>query len=238
KPQTLHPRYFVVGAIAVPESLWHRLRDAIFGMKIRRRIRGEFKWRYFAPGNDDPGNPMRRLDQAGRDQVRTEIYKIIAGERGIKTMAAICSAAAAYRMPSVTSQDDLYHLTYKTVTERFQYYLQDLSSEQGDMVRGIVVADHRGAGDDKRLRQHHQKLLYSTSQYTSKYTHLVESLFSQKSELSIGVQLADMVAGAVWRKFERGDERWFAMIEPTLRRDARGNVTGYGLIKVPRTGWV
>ena len=153
-------------------------------------------------------------------------------------MAAVCSAVAAYKMPSVTSQEGLYHLTYKTITERFQYHLQDLSTMQGETVRGMVVADHRGGGDDKRLRQHHQKLLYSSGQYVSEYKNLTESLFLQKSEMSIGIQLADMVAGAVWRKFERGDDRWYKLVEPTLRRSRTGNVNGYGIIKVPREGWV
>jgi len=63
KPGKINPRYFVVGAIIIPENLWHRLKDALFGMKVRLKIRGELKWRYFAPGNDDARNPMRLLAQ-------------------------------------------------------------------------------------------------------------------------------------------------------------------------------
>lgn len=238
KPGKINPRYFVVGAIIIPENLWHRLKDALFGMKVRRKIRGELKWRYFAPDNDDARNPMRLLAQPERDQIREEVYRIITNERGVKTMAAVCSAAAAYKMRSITDQEGLYHLTYKTITERFQYYLQDLTRESGGTVRGIVVADHRGGGDDKRLREHHQKLLYSSGQHVSKYENLTESLFLQKSEMSIGIQLADMVAGAVWRKFERGDDRWYEMIAKTLSNRPTGLVDGYGIIKVPKVGWI
>ena len=127
KPGKAAPRYFVAGAIIIPEHLWHRLRDALFGMKIRRKIRGEFKWRYFAPDNDDAKNPMRHLDAKERDAIRAEIYSIICAEKGIRTMAAVRSAAAAYKMPSVVDQEGIYHLTYKTITERFQYCLQDLA---------------------------------------------------------------------------------------------------------------
>jgi hypothetical protein len=238
KPGVTRPRYFVVGGIIIPENLWHRLRDALFGMKIRRKIRGEFKWRYFAPSNDDPTNPMRHLDQAERDDIRAEIYRIIAAERGVTTMAAICSAAAAYKMPSVNNQEGLYALTYKTVTERFQYHLQDLGKVAGETIRGMIIADHRATADDERLRNHHQKLLYASAQNISKYTNLTESLFFQKSHMSIGIQLADMVAGAVWRKYERNDDRWYKLIEPTLRRSGTGVVDGYGIIKVPKAGWI
>lgn len=238
KPGVTSPKYFVVGAVIVPEAIWHRLRDALLGMKIRRKIRGELKWRYFAPGNTDPANPMRHLDQVTRDSIRTEVYQIIAAESTLKTMAAVCSPSAAYRLPSVTDQEGLYHLTYKTITERFQYFLQDISKASGQAQRGIVIADHRGGADDKRLQRLHNKLLYASGTNISTYSNLVESLFLQQSHMSVGIQLADMVAGAVWRQYERADGRWFNLIQPTLRTNAQGNITGYGIIKVPKAGWV
>lgn len=238
KPGIASARYFVVGAVIVPEAIWHRLRDALLGMKVRRKIRGELKWRYFAPGNSDPANPMRHLDLDTRDSIRTEVYQIIAGESSLRTMAAVCSATAAYKLASVQDQEGVYHLTYKTITERFQYYLQDISKTSGQTQRGIVVADHRGGGDDKRLQRLHNKLLYASGSNISTYSNLVESLFLQQSHMSVGIQLADMVAGAVWRHYERADSRWFSLIQPTLRTDPRGNIAGYGIIKVPKIGWV
>lgn len=121
-------------------------------------------------------------------------------------------------MQSVNTQEDIYSLAYKGVTERFQYYLQDLSKASARKEYGIIVYDHRGPADDKALRGEHQKLTYSTGQFISKYENLVETLFLAPSHISIGVQLADMVAGAIWRKYERDDEEWFNHVEPTLRR--------------------
>ena len=43
--------------MVIPEDQWHSVRDALMGMKVRRKLRGELKWRYFAPGNDDEANP-------------------------------------------------------------------------------------------------------------------------------------------------------------------------------------
>lgn len=232
------PRYFVIAGAIVPEGTWHRLRDAIFGMKIRRKIRGEFKWRYFAPSNGDAQNPMRHLDQAGRDSIRSELYGIIAGEPSVRSIAGICSTQAAYAMASVNDQQDIYNLAYKVVTERFQYFLQDLKRETGREEYGLVIADHRGRDDDKKLRAHHQMLVHSTAAFTSKYGNLVESLLLQPSNLSIGIQLADIVAGAVWRKFERNDDRWFSLMQPSLRRSASGQIDGYGIVRVPKTGWL
>lgn len=141
-------------------------------------------------------------------------------------------------MPSVEDQADIYALAYKGVTERFQYHLQAMSKITGRKEFGIVVCDHRGVKDDNALRAQHQKLLHSTGRFISEYKNIVESLFLAPSHQSIGIQLADLVAGAVWRKYERDDDEWFRLVEPTLRRSDTGILEGYGIVKMPKYNWV
>jgi len=237
KPAGGKYRYFVIGGLIIPESEWHGLRDLVRGLKIRKRLRGELKWRYFAPDNDEEQNPMRKMGVPERNEIRTEIYtKIICGCKSVKSLACVCCAEAAYRFPSIVTQGDLYHGTYKPVSERFQYYLQDVSRSQVE--RGIIVCDHRGINDDLRLRKHHERLLGSGGDFISTYENLIEGIFLQPSNMSIGIQLADMVAGAVWRKFERGDERWFNLLKPSFRCSRIGSIDGYGLVKFPKARWV
>jgi Protein of unknown function (DUF3800) len=238
RPQDQHPSYFVVGGIIIPETSWHRIRDGLMGIKIRRGIRGEIKWRYFSPNNDDARNPMRGLAQADRDSIREEIYRLMASEAAVKTLACVASREAAYAMPAINSQADIYHAAYKPVTERFQYHLQDVSKLTGRKEYGIVVGDHRGASDDRRLRAHHEMLLNSTANNTSKYANLIEGLFIHPSNLSVGIQLADMVAGAVWRKYERQDDKYYHLLRPSLRKDSGGLEAGYGIVKFPTRGFV
>jgi hypothetical protein len=237
-PGQTSTKYFVLAGIIVPESVWPRLRDALFGMKIRLKIRGEIKWRYFAASNNDIRNPMRALDQSGRDAIRTEIYQIIVKEAAIRSLAAICSVEAAYKMTSVNGQQDIYNLTYKALTERFQYFLQDFSRATGRMEYGMIIGDHRGRDDDRKLRAHHQMLVHSTAAFTSTYKNIIESVLLQPSNMSVGIQLADIIAGAIWRKFERNDERWFELMKQSLRQSPHGKVDGFGLIKVPKAGWI
>lgn len=228
----------MIGGVIIPENVWHALRDAILGMKIRRKIRGELKWRFFSPDNDDVRNPMRDLDQATRDSIRAEIYGMITKHKAVKALAAVCSIEAAYKMASVNDQQAIYNLTYKVLTERFQYYLQDNSRETEVPAFGLIICDHRGRGDDKRLRAHHQMLVHSAAAFTSKYENLIESVLLQPSNLSIGIQFADLVAGAIWRKYEREDDHWYDMMQRSLRRGPAGQVAGYGIVKVPKVGWV
>lgn len=237
KPEAEGAQYFVVGGLIVPEGKWHTLRDGLLGLKIRHKVRGELKWRYFAPSNTDALNPMRALDQAARNLIRDDVYKLINSAGSITTLACVVSHAAAYEMPSVNCQDDIYHLGYKGLTERFQYHLQGVSTSAGRKEYGIIVADHRGTNDDRMLRQVHQKLLHAKSPTISTYKNLIEGLFLEPSHMSVGIQLADLVAGAVWRKFERDDDTWFNALEPTLRRDSKGCVDGWGIVKAPTKSW-
>jgi hypothetical protein len=230
-------KYFVLGGIIIPEGVWQRIRDGMQGLKTRRRLRGEMKWRFFAPSNDDDRNPMRGLSQAERDDIRTELFRIMTAEKSVKFLATVVSAPAAYAMASVNSQDDIYHLAYKSITERFQYYLQDLGKTFGRTEYGIVIADHRGRQDDTRLRGQHQKLLHSSGEFISQYRNLVEGLFLAPSHQSVGVQLADLVAGAVWRAYDKDDARWLDLLRPAFRTSPSGAVEGWGIVKVPKAGW-
>jgi hypothetical protein len=237
KPGVDRPSYFVLAGAIIHESRWHKIRDALLGLKARHGIRGEIKWRYFAATNTDDRNPMRKLDASARDIIRRDVYKIMVTHE-VVSLAAVCSVKAAYNMPSVNSQDDIYHLAYKVLSERFQYFCGGLTDTRTGSTYGIMVADHRGAQDDKRLRKHHEMLVHSGAEFTSSYRNIVESLFVQPSNLSVGIQLADMIAGAVWQKYERKNDAWFKMMEPTLRRSRAGKVDGYGLIKAPKAGWI
>jgi hypothetical protein len=136
-----YPRRFVVGGMIIPETAWHAIRDGFQGLKIRHGIRGEVKWRFFSPSNDSDDNPMRKMSVAERNAVRADIYKMLRTTKSVKAIAAVISNEAAYAMQSISSQNDIYALAYKGVTERFQYYLQDTSRDRAEKQYGLIVSD-------------------------------------------------------------------------------------------------
>jgi len=95
-PNNPKNKYFVIGGAIIPEDQWHTVRDALMGMKVRRKLRGELKWRYFAPGNDDDTNPMRKLSQSERDSIREEIYRMITSHKAVRSIACVASVEAAF----------------------------------------------------------------------------------------------------------------------------------------------
>ena len=236
-PSKVRDAHFVIAGISIPDGAWASLRDGVFGMKIRRQLVGELKWRYFAPTNTDPKNPMRHMLPDERDEIRREVYSIITAHKSVKVIACVAHIESAYKLPHVQDADDLYHNTYKPVSERFQYHLQDLTQQVGRKENGIIVADHRGARQDERLREAHERLIRPGTIKTSRYENLIESLFFLPSDLSVGVQLADLAAGAIWRKFEKADDRWYELLEPALRKNSRGEANGFGVVRFPQKGW-
>jgi hypothetical protein len=207
KPDRDRPKFFVIAGLIVPEGRWHVLSARMRGLKSRKKYRGEFKWRFFAPDNADDSNPMHGWTQSDKNALRDEVFGLVTSDKSIRIVAGVCEQQLAYKLPTITNQEDIYFHTYKVVTERFQYFLQDVSKASGHRTLGIIVGDHRGKGDDDNLRTQHQRLITESRQYTSTYENLVEGLFLAPSHLSVGIQLVDMVAvrfGAVSRPGMRG----------------------------------
>jgi hypothetical protein len=228
------PKTFAIAAVIIPEATWHTVREKLAGLKAASHYHGEVKWRYFAPSNTDDSNPMATWDQPKRDEFRSSVFKIITDQKSIRLLACICHCKSAYKLASINTQDDIYFRTYKPVTERFQYFLQDISKQTGTNHSGIIVADHRGSKDDAKMRGQHERLVKEAGKYTSTYTNFVEGLFFAPSHMSVGIQLADMVAGATWRAYERGDASFFDKIKSSFRAKPNGDIEGYGLVKFPQ----
>lgn len=229
---------FVLGGLVVPEDFWSKVAVDLRRLKDHFGVNGEIKWRYFAP--DKSGSRKHSLSHLTRDQketLRSKLYEIIGAYRSIRLICVATNVPLAYQLPYIKSADDLYWYSYKQLTERFQYYLQDLERTVGQRMNGIVVCDHRGPKDDTRLRELHQQLLAGRKASFSHYENLIEGLFIAPSHLSVGVQFADMVAGAVFRAYKANDWRFFNQIEASFRRSSAGKLEGYGLVKFPRAGW-
>jgi hypothetical protein len=143
-------------------------------------------------------------------------------------------------MSTINVPDDVYELTYKGVTERFQYFLQDLNRETGSHHFGMVIADHRMHANDERLRAHHHGLLTKEQairghhKTRTTYANIVETIQFSPSHYSVGLQLVDMVAGAIGRYFQCRDKRFIKPLLQSFRASPTGEISGYGLVKMPK----
>jgi len=228
--------HFTLGGIVIPEDLWHEIDKALAFLKNNFQINGEIKWRYFSPQKPrSQPNSLSHLNAVKKEELRSAIYKLIVKFKSVRLICAVVDIQKGYKLRYVHCENDLYWYAYKQMTERFQYYLQDLSRTVGSKINGIIVCDHRQPKDDYQLRTLHQKLLTGSEKHFSTYQNLIEGVFIAPSHLSVGIQFADMVAGAVYRKFVKDDSRFFDLIKGSFRKDQTGNIDGYGLVKWPKS---
>jgi len=227
--------YFVIAGVIIHEAQWHGIAADLKALRERPEfnVRGEIKWRYFGPTNADAANSVAHLDQEHRDAFRDAFYRILTRRKAVKIICNVTDVQAAYALPYVQNQEDLYLYTYKGVSERFQYFLQDMSRNIGATQLGLVVADHRSKAEDEKLRARHHELVEQSTPVFSTYTNYVETLFLTPSHNSVGIQFADMVAGAIGRQFNSNDARFYSLIEPSFRRAPSGKVDGWGIVRFP-----
>lgn len=227
--------YFIIAGVIIHEAQWHGIASDFLTLKRRPEfnVRGEVKWRYFGPHNEDPDNSVAHLDQDARDRFREGVYNIIARRRAVRIIANVTDVQAAYALPYVNTQEDLYHFTYKGVSERFQYFLQDMERQVGARQLGIMVADHRGKAQDDSLRTRHHGLIDGDAPVVSNYANYVETVFLTPSHHSVGIQFADLVAGAIGRYFNSKEARFYDQIQGSFRQSADGRIEGYGLVRFP-----
>jgi len=228
--------FFVLGGVVVPDESWHGLKEKLEEVKREFDVQGEIKWRSFfwIEGKKKKEGALAHLDREKRELLRSRLFDILATQESITTICVVVDTAAAYMQPDINNPNELYERAYKIITERFQYHLQGISDAAGTKINGLVVCDNRNAHkDDSRLREFHDTLLSGSHKTYAKYKNLVEGLFIAPSHLSVGIQFADMVAGAVLRNIDKNDHQFFDRISHTLRKSKEGKVEGFGLVWIP-----
>lgn len=238
KPDKARGRYLVIGGLIIPEGAWQAISRHYKAIKKEYGITAELKWKYWGRHNIEKGNELSNLSEQQRTELREKIISLIVSRKAVKIICCVTSVEAAYARSRIADQDDVYHLTYKGVTERFQYFLQDASRVTGQPQYGMVISDHRMANDDVKLRARHHELMDGGQEYTSTYSNIIETIFFSPSEASIGLQLADIVAGAVNRAYEHKDRRFSEMLKSAFRASATGEIVGYGLVKMPKGSFI
>ncbi|OWJ76982.1 DUF3800 domain-containing protein [Haematobacter genomosp. 1] len=219
--------YFTLGAVIIRDTDWRGIADHVRGFCTSHRLKGELKWRYFSPHNSSAENPMLGKSAEERKALSRSFAHVIA-KSPMTIIACVTDIGAAFEYASVKNQQELYHFAYKPLSERFQYFLQDNKS------LGITIADHRGRDNDRLFRAHHDNLTGGTGKVISGYNRFIEGLFLQDSCHSIGIQLADYVAGAIHRAYSTTDGELAAILKPRIRRKRDGTIQGHGIVHHPK----
>ncbi|PKU95406.1 DUF3800 domain-containing protein [Bifidobacterium pseudolongum] len=227
--------YFVLGGLIIPEMEWKSLQYTLNSLKDEYGVVGEIKWRYFFPHpSSGKKTPLSHLTLEQINELRLRLFQIVACRPALCVVAAVVDTKRYYETHPGNDAEDMYHDAFGEVCSRFQYYLQDMSRQHdGRPFYGMVVIDERNHQQNRQLENFHYDLLTSSSPTATKFNNLVEGLFIAASHHSVGVQFADLVAGAVYRKVSKNDSSFYDIIERNVRCGQHG-VNGFGIISLPK----
>lgn len=227
--------YFVLGGLIVPEAQWKSLQSDLKRLKAEYGVQGEVKWRYFIPHPlSHKTTPLSHLEIPQLDELRIKLFETVAKYKSFRVIAAVVDTHAYYEKYPLRDAEDMYHDAFEAICARFQYYLQDMQrATTGSPYYGMVVIDERNRQQNKQLDDFHYDLLNNHDSHRADYNNLVEGLFIAASHHSVGVQFADLMAGAVYRKVSKGDSSFYDIISANIRRSPSGDVNGYGIVSVP-----
>ncbi len=224
-PDKIKDKYFVIGGVIIDEKDWHDINRNFISIKNKYglSIDSEIKWRYFSPTNKDASNNLIFLDQNQKYALREELYALITSYESVKIIYSLADIREIYKLTPITNQDNFYGYTYSLVIAKFKIYLNNLSNK----ANGIVIIDNRLPTDDKKLRTFHNEFLYALKKISHinknigiesslASNNLIEEVFIAPSDHSMGIQFADIVIGAVYRKYEKNDDKCFSRIQKSI----------------------
>lgn len=156
--------------------------------------------------------PWKGVPLADRIQAMMDALKVIS-----LSHPSNCLFAAAVSKQAVQAQDPA-EVAFEEICRRFDHYLMRLH-RNGDTQRGIIISDKSTYEQSFQVLTSVYRRSGHSSGIVRNFAEVPLFIDSRASRL---VQLADLIAYSVFRKFERNDERFFQIVES--RFDNHGGV--------------
>lgn len=194
-PETVGERHFVLGGVAVFERQVYWLNKAVDEIAEARfpAAAVEFHAQEIAQHRKEP---WHSLPVTERNALVDSLYGVLAGS---KQANVTLFGVALEKTPT----GDPMARAFEELCRRFDLYLARLHS-QGDTQRGLIIFD------ESRYESHLQTLLREYRSMGTAYgrvRNFADVPFFADSRSTRLLQLADFVAYAVYRRYERGDTR-------------------------------
>ncbi len=121
--------------------------------------------------------------------------------------------------------EDIARVAFEQLSSRFDHFLGRLHNLKNDTQRGLILFDK--SSTEQRIQTLAREFKYAGHSFGVTRNYAEVPVFAD-SRASWLIQLADLIAYALFRHFEHGDSKYFQVIE--RRFDAEGGVV-HGLYK-------
>ena len=128
-------------------------------------------------------------------------------------------------------EHNFYKWHLQEIMQRLEMELQD-----NDANLCVLFIDPISEEKNRLLREAYSEI-FCSGDFIKRYGHIKDSLNLEFSHHSIGIQIADYIAGC-FNGFLRGYEDsmniFIERVYPIIRKNSRGNPVGYGVREVPK----
>ncbi len=171
------------------------------------------------------GSPMRsgkdvwkEHSRDARTQAMLDALGVVRSQHGRNSTQAVRLFGAVIKKSAVSGQDPV-DLAFAQLSNRFDLFLQRLYRKHDDAQRGIMLFDK--ASTEKRIQTLAREFKYAGHKWgtTRNYAEVPVFLDSRASRL---IQLADLVAFALYRFYEHNDNTYYQVIARCF--DSEGGV--------------
>ncbi|SNS50663.1 DUF3800 domain-containing protein [Rhodococcoides kyotonense] len=218
--------YFVMGGFGIDADdlpkMQQVVRNAAVSYGFPLSYPSELKFSQVGRSKDNKPNKPHWMIRAGLTEAarrRALVYSCLRALVSIPSVKVI--VIAVDQSKTWGSSSPIMHAV-KPLFERINHDCGDHSTQ------GLVFFDEEQA-DDKALRQ-----ATRLGSFYMPFDRIIESISFMPSDESVGVQMADLVAGAFGRYMNTSDPGYARLLWPHLRRSAGGLVHGYGIKLFPR----
>ncbi|WP_312039328.1 DUF3800 domain-containing protein [Macrococcoides bohemicum] len=206
-------RYFTLGAVMIKVDNLEELDREI----------DKYKFNYFKNPQNELKSTMRKVlkKDIKKDDALDKIYQIICSHE-LYCFGVTLDKYSLWQDNKVNSKHDIYLLAFKQLLTSINKTLNT------EMIRSPLVCfiDQSGTEHDRMLYMTYKEALLDKSEqfkmFNSKW--FSPNLNVVDSEFTVGTQVADLIAGALWRGTEMGKKKYSVMLREKFPTDKSNNV--------------
>lgn len=237
--------FFVTSTVIINAKDWKFLKNKIAYIKNKYNIPIEQEVKYSHLYEALKAHKTGKMDKLIKDKlyltkidfrILTEYFKDVLAflhDNRLLHSSIICNITDNSSINGL-KEDTILKWHLQNTMQRFNMELSSLKNNPNDY--GILFVDTKGENKDNILRKTYDSI-FNNGDFM-KYDGLMDGLNIQISHHSVGIQLADLVAGVTlgWlRGYSPSVELFENFIYPKLRKDIKtGKVLGYGLVLIPK----
>jgi len=232
-------KYILMVGFIIPLEKWRKLNDEITQLKIKFFSNVSMNLKNIRRKKYDKNNYWDSLDGIKKEEFNREFYEIIC-----KDDYTIIVGGIDKEKMDEKGKGLVFRLSYSFIIERYQYFLSDKG------VNGIVVMDIAETSEEiKDLFYVHKEFMregvpvkrkdiilkskgkeHPIKDYERKTLHnICEDLIFMDDRDNNMLQITDMIAAAMFAKFNRKNDVWYNKVEKIIRKSDNGKIEGWGI---------